>query len=179
MGAQFKNFKEEDVKNAVPGYTMRALITPLSFLDTEALPVGFANLGDRYTIDDSHTYLQGKGSVVVMCAPDSVEADGEMIGEQLAMRGKYTPKFVLQGDGPAVQELAHMIANGKFLLHIENANCEDGKRQMLQFGDGAEPCMVSKGGFKSGKTSSGSKKYEFECEAYDKYFYNGQLQELQ
>jgi hypothetical protein len=179
MPPLYKNYKQADIKNAAPGYTNNAFITPMSHLDTIAVPVISATpvLGESVTIGTSHTYATGKGSIAVYCAPKSIEAPGEMVGEDLAKRFVWKPKIIIVGDGPELLEMVNNLIQESFLLHIEDGmKCQNGGN-FIQFGSKCSPCVVATGTFVSGTLADGRKQYEFEVEAYDKYFYNGGITE--
>lgn len=171
--ALYKNYRKADILNALPGYANNAWITPTDFINVFAEIVGTVAIGNRYTIDESHEYVTNKGSIACYCAPKSVEGDGEMVGEPHAKRFRWTPKIILVGDGPIILEIAQNIINETFLLHLTNGECEGS--QKLQFGSSCTPCIVNAGSFKSGNLGEGRKQFEFEMEAFNKYFYNGTL----
>lgn len=180
MGALYKNYKSGDVKNAEPGYSSNAFLTPISHLTTIQGPVVSdpAVLGESVTIGTSHVYADGKGSIAIYCPPKTVEGDGEMIGEDLAKNFQWKPKVIIAGDGPELLEMVLNLIKESFLLHVEDAKkCQNGGG-FIQFGSKCTPCIVAAGSFKSGTLANGRKQYEFELEAYDKYFYNGTITEL-
>lgn len=181
MGALYKNQKSSDIKNAAPGYSPNAFITPLSFLDVIAEPVISATpvIGERVTIGTSHTYVAGKGSIAVYCPPNTVEGDGDMVGELLAHRFQWKPKIIIPGDSPELLDMVLSLINESFLLHVQDsANCLNGVHQFIQIGCDCDPCLVDTNSFKSGTTGTGRKQYEFVMSAYCKFFYNGVLTEL-
>ncbi|MEP7375531.1 MAG: hypothetical protein ABI675_19455 [Chitinophagaceae bacterium] len=173
MANKYKNYREVDILNALPGYANNAWLTPTDFIDTFAETVGTAAIGNKFTIDDSIVYKTNKGSLAIYCAPKSVEGDGEVVGETHAKRFRWTPKIIMVGDGPELLEIVSNILNTTFLLHVTNGECEG--TQKLQFGSKCTPCVVDAGSFKSGNLGDGRKQYEFTMEAFNKYFYNGTL----
>ncbi len=172
----YKNYRKKDIANQTPGYSNNAWITPTGFIDTYPEVVGAAAMGDKFTMDDSIVYVTDKGSIAVFCAPKSVSGDGEVVGEELAKRFQWKPKIIMVGDGPVFLELITNLLNESFLLHVANGECEG--NQKVQFGSKCTPCSVVGGSFKSGTLSDGRKQVEFELEAYNKYFYNGVIVEL-
>jgi hypothetical protein len=177
--ALYKNYKSGDIKNAAPGYSDNAFITPISHLTTIQQPVVSDPevLGERETIGVSHVYAATKGSISVYCAPKSIEGDGEMVGEPLAQRFQWKPKIVIVGDSPELLGIVKNLLKESFLLHVEDgAKCENGGG-FIQYGSKCTPCTVAAGSFKSGTRADGRKQYEFELEAFDKYFYNGSITE--
>lgn len=175
MANKYKNYKKADILNALPGYANNAWLTPVDFIDTFADVVGSVEIGNKKTIDESHVYMTNKGSIAVYCAPKSVEAPAEMVGEPHAKRFRWLPKIILIGDGPIILEMAENIINETFLLHFANGECEG--NQKVQFGSKCTPCVVDAGSFASGTLGDGRKQYEFTAEAFNKYFYNGVITE--
>lgn len=173
MGAFYKNYKQGNQINKQPGYSPNAFLLPIGWLQTEGQPVGNAAAGNRFTIDDNHIVLAGKGAIEVYCPPSTVEGDGEMVGEALAKRFNWKPKIILAGDGPIIQDMVEGLINESFMLFVKDAQC--GADQYVQFGCVCNPCTLSTGSFKSGNSGNGRKQYEFEMEAYTRYFYNGVL----
>lgn len=175
--ALYKNYKSGDVKNAEPGYSPNAFLTPMSHLDDVKQPVVSATpvLGEKKTIATSHTYATGKKSIEMYCVPKTIEGDGEMVGETLGKRFRWTPKLIIAGDGPEFLEMMENLLNESFLLHIEDGKkCENGGG-FVQFGSKCTPCTIVEGSFKSGTLGDGRKQFEFSIEAFDKFFYNGAL----
>lgn len=179
MGALYKNYKSGDIKNADPGYSTNAFLTPISYFTDIKSPVVSdpALPGESVTIGVSHVYDLGKGSIAIYCPPKTIEGDGDMVGEDLARSIQWKPKIIIVGDGPQVLEMVLNLLKESFLLHVEDAKkCQNGGG-FIQFGSKCTPCIVAAGSFKSGTTGTGRKQYEFELEAFDKYFYNGAITE--
>lgn len=176
MATKYKNYRKSNIQNQTPGYSNNAWITPDGFIDTYPDVVGTAAIGDKFTIDDSIVYKTDKASIAVFCAPKSVSGDGDVVGEELAKRFQWKPKIIMVGDGPEFLEIVSNLLNETFLLHVANGECEGG--QKVQFGSRCTPCTVVEGSFKSGTLSDGRKQCEFTLEAYNKYFYNGTIVEL-
>ena len=167
----YKNYKQKDITNPFPGYSDEGFITPLDFVDVFPPTLGNAAMGNKNIINTDIVYKEGFGSIQIYFAPDSVEGDGELVGEKLAKRFQWKPKVIIVGEGPIVQELAENIMNTRFLLHVRTGECEGD--QFVQFGSKCTPCTVVEGSFKSGNLAGGRKQYEFTLETYKKYFYNG------
>lgn len=174
MGAIYKNRKAGSVKNAQPGYTPNAFLLPVDWVETFAEVVGNAFAGNRVTIDTSHITKLGKGAIAVYCAPKSIEAPGELSGEQLAKFFTWKPKIVVPGDSAELLDMNLGLINKSFMLFIEDAaNCSQGVQQFVQFGCECDPATIAEGSFVSGNTGEGRKQYEFTLEAICKFFYNG------
>lgn len=180
MGAFYKNYGSGDYQNTKPGYSRRAWLLPLSWIQTIAQNVGNAAAGDRFTIDDSHIPLVNKGAVAVMCSPKSIEAPADMIGPQLGKDFQYHPKIFIPGDTAALLDMVNGVLNDDVLLFIEDIeNCKTGGTQYIQFGSKCDPCIVSAGTFASGQVGGDTLKgYELTFETTAKYFYNGVVTEL-
>jgi hypothetical protein len=180
MGARYKNYKAENYKNTKPGYTRRAWLIPTKWIDTFAQVVGNAAAGNRFTIDESHVLLAGKGAVAVMCAPKTITAPGEISGPQLGKSFNWKPKIYIPGDSAELLDMTDGVINDDVLLFVEDIeNCKNGVAAYVQFGSKCDPATTSAGSFQSGEVGGDTTKgYELEFETTSKYFYNGVIQEL-
>jgi hypothetical protein len=175
MGAVYKNYGAGDAKNVKPGYTVKAFLLPVDWIQTEAEPVGNAAAGNRKTIDDSHIALAGKGAIEVYCAPKSIEAPGELTGADLGKFFLWKPKIIIPGDSAILWDMMDGMVNKRFLVFVEDANnCANGVQGYVQFGCECDPASVVEGSFASGTVGSdGRKQYELTFESFCKFFYNG------
>ncbi|HEU4634344.1 MAG TPA: hypothetical protein VFS22_10180 [Flavisolibacter sp.] len=180
MGAVYKNYKTADYKNTIPGYSVKAWLLPVDWLQTEADVVGNAAAGNRKTIDETHIVMAGKGAIAVFAAPKTIDAPGELSGPQLGKSLLWKPKIYIPGDGPVLLDMIEGLVNKGVLLFIEDAaNCKNGVSQYVQFGCGCDPATVEAGAFNSGVVGGDQLKgYELGFESFCKFFYNGVLTEL-
>lgn len=178
MNTIYKNYKKP--VGAKPGYSPNAFIAPLSWFAEIQEPVASTPtqlVGDKFTIATSHTFLEDKGAIAVYCAPKSVEGAGEIVGEQLAKRFRWTPKIIIPGDSAALLELIDGVLNEPVLLFLKGAEC--GTTGYIQFGCDCDPAVFDAGSFASGTSAEGRKQYELTMEAFCKFFYNGTITELE
>lgn len=180
MGAFYKNYGTKDYANTKPGYSRRAWLLPVSWVQTFAQIVGNAAAGNRFTIDDSHIVLAGKGAVAVMCAPKSITAPAELSGPSLGKSLNHKPKIYIPGDSAILLDMVDGVINDDVILFIEDIeNCKSGSTSYLQYGSKCDPATVSSGTFASGEVGGDTTKgYELEFETTAKYFYNGAITEL-
>ncbi len=176
MATLYRNFRKADALNIKPGYAANAWVLPISWIDTYADVVGTVDVGNKFTIDESHTLVTNKGFIPVYVVPKTTEGNGELVGEQLAKRWAWRPKIIIPGDDPVKQELIENLSNEDFLLFIKDSEC--GATQYVQFGCDCDPCQVDTGAFASGTVGEGRKQTELNLLAYCKFFYNGVITEL-
>jgi hypothetical protein len=179
MGAIYKNYKEGNIRNTIPGYGILGYIIPTDWIDTFAANDGNAAAGDRVTISANHILLAGKAAIQVYFAKETVSGDGDLVGEPLAKRMQWKPKASIPGDTPELLDMMEGLVNKNFLLFIQDSQaCADGDLTMIQFGSKCDPCTITGGGFKSGTNGTGRKQHDIEFEAYNKSFFKGVIEVL-
>jgi len=163
----------------MPGYLNEIWVAPKSDFTLLQEPVlsGTPAAGESVTISTAHTFPVGKGFIKLACAPDSVEANGTMVGPKGAKRVKWQPKFTVQGDSPALLEQMKALLNEDLIVIFKDATCPGGP--LIQFGCDCTPVNASEGEFTSSNTGAddGQKAWVITTDANCKYFYDAVIAE--
>lgn len=160
-----------DVADLEPGYA-RAWLSILTDFEAIKTPVvgGDPELGDVYTITETHEWLTAKEPIPILIKKDSVEVDGESVGDVGGGRMVYKVKLLVLGDGGAVEEMMDNLLNDRFILFVAQYPWNG---TYIQFGDANLPCECDKESVKSGSLLGGVKGTELVARAFGKYFYGG------
>ena len=127
-------------------------------------------IGDIYTISNSHDWMTGKEPISLLVKQDSVEVDGESVGDINGGLIVFKPKFFLQGDGASVEEIINNIINEKFILFVSEMPWNG---HFIQYGSVEIPCEIERLDVKSCDLINGGKGTAFSIVAFCKYFYKG------
>lgn len=156
-----------------PGYIAAWISFPGDFtaLQTPTLSTP-AVLGEAYTIGTSHTWTAGKEPIAILVKQDSIEGDGESVGDVGGGRMVYKPKLFIKGDGAQVLEITDNLLNDEYILFVQDSK---DSATYIQYGDASLHCQTEKESFKSGTLLSGGKGTELTVRAFSKYFYTGTI----
>lgn len=154
-----------------PGYVKAWLSMMPDFLDIKSPVVGDDPLlGDAYTIGESHEWVTAKEPMPILLKQDSIEADGESVGDIGGERMVYKVKLFVLGDGASAEEVMDNLLNDRFILFVAQYPWNG---TYVQFGCGDLPCEIDKESMKSGNLSSGVKGTELIARGFYKYYYKG------
>ena len=174
---RYKKIVVADVLSSDTGYT-KAYFTPMSHFDELAEPVysGTPVIGEKFRIQDDHTYASGKKSIPCYIRQEDLEAVGESVGETGSLKTVWKPKLFFVGDGPKLEEVISNVLNEPGIIHLQDGCGVD--KYMLQFGCDCKPAKATKRSFVSGQLeASGKKGSEVEFSTTCKFFYEGTLTE--
>lgn len=170
---KYKSTELADAPFKEPGY-INAFICLKKDFTTISKPVvsSPAVIGEAFTIATDHAWTTGKEPFKVLVKQDSIEGDGESVGDVGGGRMMWKPKFFMKGDGPIMQEIQNNLLNEEYIVF-----CQDGldTGTYIQFGCEDLPSETEKQSFKSGNLSGSGKGMEFSIRSFYRAFYKGTL----
>lgn len=156
-----------------PGYINAWISFPGDFTTMQVPALSTpAVLGEAYTIATDHVWTAGKEPIQLLVKQDSIEVDGESVGDVGGGRKIYKPKLFIKGDGPDVLEITNNLLNDEYILFVQDS---PDSGTFIQFGNADIRCQTEKESEKSGNLLSGGKGTELTARAFNKFFYTGTM----
>ena len=156
-----------------PGYINAWISFPGDFATMQVPTLSTpAVLGEAYTIATSHIWTAGNEPIQILVKQDSIESDGESVGDIGGGTVVFKPKMFIKGDGPDVLEITNNLLNDEYLLFVQE---KSDTSTFIQFGNADIRCQTEKESIKSGTLISGGKGTELTVRAFNKFFYKGAM----
>lgn len=170
------HFGKSTAENTRSGYTTNVYIADkadmLAIQEPAANP---ATPADKFKITTDHTFAVAtpvKGFVKGYTLPKRGEADHTSSGEEGALSSNYKHKIFIPGDGAKLQALIEDIKSAELIMIVEDASAEGVN---IQYGSKRISAHVSSYKFTSGNQMEGTKGWELEITASDRFFYSGAI----
>ena len=158
--------------NLLEGGFINAWAAPISSFSVIRKPILTFDpmCGDAYIISESHEWLTGQEPIELLVKKDTLETEGESVGDIGGGRMLWKPKLFLKGDGANAEEILSNLLNEPFIFFVRDLNYNGG---FIQFGCEQLPADVEKKTGKSGTLVSGGKGNELIVRSFCRFFYQG------
>lgn len=156
----YKNLRS--YANAGSGIAEYALLAPYSWFKTPGglkYPQGPFGVtpGDSITIKTPHEFIDGKGFIYFILAPEKNQLDGTTVGDFGFNKKNYAVKMFFPGSTPAQHEALKNMMNTPFIGIFKDANCD--ANMYYQLGSDCTKGYITSN-FSTGTTKDGVKGFD-------------------